>query len=190
MPKMQELTVTAVPTDSSPRGTIAGAVARLEGLLARRPGFGRGTTTSVTTVEEGLRCSTDEGPWHVASDMSQAFGGGAAAPSPGVLLRASLGSCLAVMYKLRAAKHGVELTLVRVTVEADAELAGMLDTSAAAPPGWTEFRYHVEVESPAPAAEVQRVLDEGDELSPLLDALGRQNRLCRTISIRAVAVPA
>lgn len=163
---------------------VADAIERLEGLLERRPGFGRGTSTSVTTAGEGLRCSSEEGPWRVDSDMSKSFGGGDGAPSPGVLLRASLGSCLAIGYKLRAAKHGVELTSVRVTVEADSEVAGMLDTDAPAPPGWTEFRYHVEVESPAPATEVERVLDEGDRLSPLLDALARSNLLRRTTSIR------
>ena len=52
-------------------------------------------------------------------------------------------------YQLRAAEHGVELTSVRVTVETDSELRGMLQCDAAAPPGFTEIRYHVEVESPA-----------------------------------------
>lgn len=79
---------------------------------------------------------------------------------------------------------GVELTSLRVTVDADSALAGMLDPAAAAPPGWTAFRYHVEVESPAPVADVQQVLDEGDQLSPLLDALARANDLHRTTSIR------
>lgn len=169
---------------------IAGAIARLEGLLGRRPGFGRGTSTSVTTLREGLQCFTEEGPWHLDSDMSRAFGGSAAAPPPGVLLRASFGSCLAMGYRLRAAKHGVDLTSVRVTVEADSELEGMLTTDAPAPAGWTQFRYHVEVESAAPVAEVQHVLDEGDRLSPLLDALARTNTVLRTTSIRASGVPA
>lgn len=188
MPKMQEVTVGTAPADPDHGQVIAGALARLENLLGRRPGFGRGTNTSVTTVREGLRCSSEEGPWHVESDMSQAFGGGTAAPSPGVLLRASLGSCLAMGYVLRAAKHGVELAVIRVTVEADSELAGMLDPTASAPPGWTEFRYHVEIESPAPVVEVQHMLDEGDRLSPLLDALARTNRLRRTTSIRTAGV--
>lgn len=184
---MQELTTASAADEVESRpARIAGAVARLEHLLDRRPGFGRGMSTSVTTVTDGLRCTTEEGPWHLESDMSPAFGGDASAPSPGALLRASLGSCLAMGYRLRAARRGVELTLVRVTVEADAELAGMLDADSPAPPGWTEFRYHVEVASPAPANEVQRVLDDGDRLSPLLDALARSNRMRRTTEIRAV----
>lgn len=187
MPISQEVTVVTVPADAvAERQRIAGAVARLEGLLGRRPGFGHATSASVTTVRDGVWCSSEEGPWRIESDMSQAFGGNAAAPAPGVLLRASLGSCLAIGYTMRAAKLGVALTLVRVTVEADSELAGMLDPASPAPPGWTEFRYHVEVESPHPAAGVRRVLDDGDRLSPLLDALARPNRLRRTTEIRTV----
>lgn len=164
--------------------TIADAIDRLENLVLGRPGFGESTGTSVTTLREGLHCSSEEGSWRIDSDMAKAFGGPGTAPSPAVLLRASLGACLAMGYKLRAAKHSVELTSVRVTVEADSVLAGMLDLDASAPPGCTEFRYHVEVDSPAPAAEVQHVLDEADRLSPLLDALTRPNRVCRTTSIR------
>lgn len=181
---------TAVPDAVSQSDPVAGALARLEDLLQRRPGFGRGTNTSVTTVGEGLRCSSAEGPWQLEADMSEAFGGAAAAPSPGVLLRAALGSCIAMMYRLRAAKHGLELTSVRVTVETDSALAGMLDLASPEPPGWTEFRYHVEIDSPAPADRVQHLLDEGDQLSPMLDALARANHLVRTTDIRTAGVPA
>ena len=55
-----------------------------------------------------------------------ALGGDGSAPSPSVLVRAALGSCMAMTYRLRAARAGVELTSVRVTVETDSELAGML----------------------------------------------------------------
>ena len=79
-------------------------------------------------------------------------------------------------YRLRAARHGVDLTPVRVSVEADSELAGMLLCDAAAPPGYTEVRYHVEVESPDDPARVRAILDEGDRLSPLLDVFVASSR--------------
>ena len=60
-----------------------------------------------------------------------------------------MGACLAMGYQLRAAEHGIELTSVRVTVETDSEMCGMLQCDAAAPPGFTEIRYCVELESPA-----------------------------------------
>lgn len=165
--------------------TIAAALERLETAVERRPGFGIGTSRSVSTCDDGRRCVTHEGPWSTHCDLPVALGGSGSAPTPSVLLRAALGSCMAMSYSLRAAKHGIELTSIRVTVEADSEIAGMLSRDATAPPGYTEFRYHVEVVSPAPAAEVHRVLDEGDRLSPLLDVVARANTVRRTTSISA-----
>jgi uncharacterized OsmC-like protein len=165
--------------------TIADAIERLESAVDRRRGFGVGTSRSVTLWTDGLRCSTEEGRWRLDADLPGALGGNGSAPTPGVLLRAALGSCVAMNYVLRAAKHGIELTSVRVTVEADSEIAGMLSCDAAAPPGYTEIRYHVEIESPASQDDVTRVIDEGDRLSPLLDVFGRVNTIRRTTSIRS-----
>lgn len=166
--------------------TIASAVERLESLVRRRSGFGVGTARSVTTITDGLFCTTEEGAWRTDSDLPESLGGGGAAPTPSVLMRAALGSCMAMSYQLRAARRDVELISVRVTVEADSELAGMLLCDATAPPGYTELRYHVDLVSPAPVADVIRVIDEGDRLSPLLDVFARVNTMRRTTSIRSV----
>lgn len=165
--------------------TIASAIERLESAVGRRTGFGVGTSRSVTTSTDGLRCSTEEGPWRTDTDLPNALGGSGTAPTPSVLLRAALGSCMAMSYTLRAAKHGVELTSVCVTVEADSEIAGMLLVDVAAPAGFTGLRYHVEIESPAPHDEILRIIDEGDRLSPLLDVLTRSNAVQRTTAIRS-----
>lgn len=165
---------------------IATAVERLEQAVMRRPGFGVTTHHAVTTSLDGLRCATREGAWTTLTDLPGALGGGGSAPTPGALVRAALGSCMAMSYRLRAARHAVELRAVRVTVEADAAIAGMLLGDADAPPGFSEVRYHVEVESDAPPDVVRRVLDEGDRLSPLLDVLTRATAVRRTTSIRPV----
>jgi uncharacterized OsmC-like protein len=163
---------------------IGSAIERLGAAVERRPGLGLRTYRSVTTSTDGLRCCTEEGDWRTVTDLPAGLGGDASAPSPGVLLRAALGSCMAMSYRLRAARHGVELTAVRVTVDADSDTAGMLSCDASAPPGYTEIRYHVEVDSPAPADDVMQILDEGDRLSPLLDVVARTNSVRRTTSIR------
>ena len=108
------------------RQRIADALTRLNGTLARRPDFGRHTGSSVTTLVEGLRCETEAGGWTIASDLRPALGGEASAPTPTVLLSSALGACLAMGYQLRAAEHGIELTSVRVTVETDSDVRGML----------------------------------------------------------------
>jgi uncharacterized OsmC-like protein len=162
------------------------ALVRLERLVQRRSGFGCGTSTAVTTIDDGLRCTTAEAGWVTTADLPAALGGDGAAPSPGMLLRAALGSCMAMSYRLRASRRGVQLESVVVTVETDSELAGMLFDDAPAPPGFTALRYHVEIASTSPPAEVERVIEEGDRLSPILDSLSRQQAVCRTVSITAI----
>lgn len=164
--------------------TIGNAVERLEAALGRSSGFGVGTNTAVTTSNGGLECSTSEGRWVTHSDLPRSLGGTGSAGSPSVLVRAALGSCMAMSYRLRAARHGIELTSIRVTVETDATLAGMLSTDTSTPPGFTEVRYHVEIESPASPDDVGWIVDEGDRLSPMLDVFTRRNVLRRTTTIR------
>jgi len=163
---------------------IGAAIERVEAAVVRRPGFGVGTSHSVTELHDGLRSSTSEGAWTVEADLSPTLGGGGSAPSPSVLLRAALGSCMAMTYRMRAARRGVELASVRVTVETDSELAGMLFDDSSAAPGYSEVRYHVEVESPDDPERVRAILDEGDRLSPVLDVFSRATTVCRTTDIR------
>jgi uncharacterized OsmC-like protein len=162
---------------------ISAALQRLNGTLARGPDFGRHTGSSVTTLVGGLRCSTEVAGWTIASDLRPAFGGEGSAPNPTVLLSSALGACLAMGYQLRAAERGIELTSVRVTVKTDSELGGMLRCDAPAPPGFTEIRYRVELESPARRSDLEQIIDLADRLSPVLDALTRANRVQRTVSI-------
>lgn len=162
---------------------IAPALERLNTALANRPGFGHSTRESVSTLVGRLRCTTTEGSARVETDLAPALGGDDTAPSPTTLVRAALGACLAMGYRLRAAELGVELTAVRVTVETESELRGMLDPDADFPPGLTAVRYRVEIESPAPEGEVERIVELGDQLSPVLDMLTRPHAVERTVTI-------
>ncbi len=88
-------------------------------------------------------------------------------------------------YVMRAARHGVELTAITVTVETDSEIAGMLLCDAEPPAGFRDVRCHVEIESPADENQVRRILDEADQLSPVLDVFDRVNPVHRTVRINA-----
>lgn len=162
--------------------TVGQALARLEAAIERKPGFGHATQRSTTISPQGLRCRSTEGEHRIDSDLPRALGGTAMAPSPSALVRAALGSCLAMGYRLRAARHEVALGAIRVTVETDSVLAGMLLPDSAAPPGFAEVRYHVEIETEAPAALIDGLVAEADRLSPVLDAL-RANALRPSLSI-------
>jgi uncharacterized OsmC-like protein len=171
-------------TDEGQSERIAAALGRLHDALANRPGFGRSASTSVSTLGAGLRCTTSERTHEIHSDLVPALGGDGSGPTPAAVLRAALGACLAIGYRLHAAELGVDVTDVRVTVESESDLRGMLDPGACAPAGFTALRYHVEIDTPSPAHEVERLVELADRLSPILDALTRPQSLERTVSIR------
>lgn len=162
---------------------IAAAVTRLEAAVERRVGFGRATNTASITLVEGLRCCSEEGTWSIDTDLPIGLGGTGSAPTPGVLLRAALGSCLAMSYRLRAARRGIPVRSIRVTVESDSDIDGMLRITSPAPPGFTAIRYDIELDSSAPAEDIEAMVDEADRLSPILDAVGRAIQLRRSLSI-------
>ena len=175
--------MTTTTTDLEQSRRIAAALDRLQGALTNKPGFGHSSAASVSTLGTGLHCSTSERSHAITTDMPPAIGGDGSAPSPAALLRAALGACLAIRYRMLAAERGVALTSVRVTVESESELSGMLDPDACAPPGFTTLRYRVEIESPSPAQEVEHLVEVADRLSPVLDALARPHAIQRTVSI-------
>jgi uncharacterized OsmC-like protein len=168
----------ASPADHDAAERIATAVRRLEDAVGHRPGFGHSTSTSTTTLGNDLRCVTREAEHRIETDLPTALGGHTSGPTPSALLRAALGSCLAMGYRLRAARHGVPVASIRVTVETDSAIGGMLDPESAFPPGFIEVRYRVEIDSAA-AGPVAPLIDEADRLSPVLDTLTRATRVTR-----------
>ena len=163
---------------------IKAAFTRVAEAMARRPSLGRDTAISKVRVDKGLRCEIREGPWTLATDMPEQAGGAGSAPSPGVLGRAALGSCLAMGYMMYAAKLDVLFNGLEVEIQADFDdgaLFGVADT----PAGYSEVRYVVAVDSDAPEADILRVLDAAEAHSPYLDVFSRAQRCRREVRINS-----
>jgi OsmC-like protein len=109
---------------------IRRAFERSARALTLRPALGRSTGVSRTRVRQGLTCDIEERSWKLVADMPEQAGGSAAGPTPGVLGRAALGSCLAMTYMMHAAKLGVPISALEVEVQADYEMGR---SSASAP---------------------------------------------------------
>ncbi len=154
----------------------------IESLLTREPERGRDTAVTRVRLTDGLRCEVSEGPWTLVSDMPDNVGGTESGPTPGVYGRAALGSCLAIGYAMRAAKLGILLHDIRVTVEADFDSGALFGVSDV-PAGYGEVRYEVSVSSPSSEEEVLRVLDEADRHSPYFDVFSRAQALVRRTHI-------
>ena len=95
-------------------------------LLARKPSRGHLSCATRARLVDGLRCEIEEGPWRFAADMPAKVGGDESAPTPGVLGRAALASCLAIGIAAWAARLGVPIDALEVEVQADFDARGEL----------------------------------------------------------------
>ena len=146
---------------------IKSAVDRSTKALSLKPSLGIGTGTSKTRIKNGLLCEIQEGKWTLSVDLPESSGGTALAPTPGVLGRAALGSCLAITYMIKAAQMNVEVSSLEVEVQADYNHGGLFGT-ADVPPCYSEVRYKVTIESDAAEEDIMKMLDDADQHSPYL----------------------
>ena len=163
------------------------AVERNIKAIRLRPSVGQGTAVTKVTIRDGCTADIEDGGWKLVCDESVKDGGNGEGPDPGVFGRAALGSCLAMGYAIWASVLGVPLTKIEVEVAADYDARGMFGVDANVPPGWSAMRYAVTIESPASEADVMRVLDEADRVSPLLDDFRRALPTAREVRISAPA---
>jgi uncharacterized OsmC-like protein len=141
-------------------------------LLRMKPAKGHLTCITRARLVNGLRCEIEEGEWKLAADMPAKAGGDETAPTPGVLGRAALASCLAMGIAAWAARLGVTVDALEVEVEADFNARGELGIGDVAP-GYAEVRYVITFESTASEQELDALLDLAERHSPYLDIFGR-----------------
>ena len=149
-------------------------------LLEARPDRGRLTGVTRARIAQGLRCEISEGGWTLAADMPAKAGGEDSAPTPGVLGRGALASCLAMGITMWAARLGVPLASVEVEVHADFDARGELGVGDARA-GYEEVRRVVRIASPAPEAVLADLVDTAERHSPYLDVFGRAQALRREL---------
>lgn len=108
--------------------TVREAIDKLSQAIVADPGKARAKNAPATArLIDGLQCEV-VGPRgeRLVTDMPPAMGGAATGPNPGWLLRSALASCLATVIAMRAAKLGVALDSLEVTVESDSDNRGIL----------------------------------------------------------------
>jgi uncharacterized OsmC-like protein len=108
--------------------TVREALEKLSRVIAEQPEKARARNVPANArLVDGLRCEINGPNGEILhTDMPPAMGGAASAPGPGWLLRASLASCTATAIAMRAARLGVDLTTLEVTVESQSDNRGML----------------------------------------------------------------
>jgi uncharacterized OsmC-like protein len=167
--------------------TIREIVERNIEVLALKPTRGRLTRVTRARLVGGLRCEIEEGPWKFSADMPAKVGGEDTAPTPGALGRGALASCLTIGIATWAARLDVPIAALEVEVQADFDARGELGVGRVLP-GYTEVRYVVKIDSPAPRQELDGLLALAERHSPYLDVFGRAMALRRVLHVNGVEV--
>ncbi len=168
------------------QGTIRKIIERNIEVLALKPARGHLTSTTKARLVDGLRCEIQEGPWTFCADLPAKAGGDDTAPTPGVLGRGALASCLTMGIAIWAARLNVTIDRLEVEVEADFNARGELGMGTGVPPGYSEVRYTVSIESPTPRQKLDEVLALAARHSPYLDVFGRAMALKGVVRVNGV----
>ena len=147
------------------------ALERADRLVTIAPERGYRTYVNTARIVEGTQCEIEEKGHRILVDAGKGLGGGDKDPTASMLLRGALSSCIAIGIKMWAARREIRVDQVLVTVETDTDARGILGLNDKVPPGFTATRVRIEVQSPAPPAEVEAIVAASLRFSPLIDAL-------------------
>lgn len=169
--------------------SIRSAIEQASSYLTENPEAAKATDAAATAVrEDGLRFRI-EGPWSpLTSDMSKSVGGDGAAPSPGWLLRAALSACDATLVAMEAARDGIELTNLEVSVESESDFRGVLGVDPSVHPGPLAMRVAYRLAaSNATEDQLRAIVQRAESHSPVRDALAREVTMTTEIAIDSAA---
>src|ERR1035438_10231541 len=149
-------------------GELKELYVRKSAAMTRRPAFARGSGEARVQLGEGMACDVELDDRTLRVDLSASEGGTGSAPHPGQLMRASLGACMAIGYRLWGARLDVPIDAVEVDVGCDYDARGQMGLAADVAIGWERLRFVVTIVSSASEADVRRVVETADRLSPML----------------------
>ena len=78
-------------------------------FFKKNPEKGLDTDRTACVLEDGLKCTVNQGEHSAIIDMGEIMGGEGAGPNPGFFGRAALISCIAIGVKMAAARANIQL---------------------------------------------------------------------------------
>jgi uncharacterized OsmC-like protein len=136
--------------------------------LKRRPSLGRASARARVLVVADTRCEARHGARVTHVELPVDAGGMDTAAHPGELMRACLGSCLALGYRVWAARLGVTMTSVEVDVICEFDTRGQLGLDDDVAVGWDRVVFDVRIASDAPRTAIEELVAHANRLSPML----------------------
>ena len=161
-----------MPVQESIRESVQGVI----GYYTQNPDKAIGPDKeAIAIVEEGLRVrATGPDGQILVCDMPKGLGGGATAPSPGWMMRATLANCETIMIALHAAQLGIELKTLEVRVDSLSDDRGMLGMDDSKPAGPMNMKVSIRIGADGVSAEkLHEIIEWAQYHSPVGEPLNR-----------------
>ena len=153
-----------------PADALAGTIDGVRANLRSPDGDPVATFAADSRLVDGYRTEATVRQFSFAVDEPPLIGGTDAGPSPVELVLAALGTCQEIVYATYARVLGVPLGGVAVRAEGPVDLRGFFGV-ADVPAGFQRVTFDVAIDSPAPAADVARLVAAVNAHCPVLDVL-------------------
>jgi uncharacterized OsmC-like protein len=160
-------------TDRPNDASLATAVERTVSGLTRAPERARLLRTVTARLRDGVTCDIATSSHALVADFPEGAGGRNLGPTPSELLGGAIASCLVIGWALWAARLGVTLEALEITVETELDMRGLYGLGDSVLPGHSAVRCIANVRSPAPPERLRELAATVERMSPLLDDLRR-----------------
>ena len=125
-------------------------------------------------VSQGsITCAIETGKPGVPAGLHPACAGDGTAACSGDMLLEALVGCAGVTLAAVATSMGIELANATVSAEGDLDFRGTLGVAKDAPVGFSKIRLAFEIESPAPAEKVQKLIELTERYCVVFQTLSR-----------------
>ena len=154
---------------------IRSAIEKVVRQYEEEPDAAREQDSTATAVRDGALRFRVSGPHgEIVTDVAKSSGGGASAPTAGWYLRAALAACDATVIAIEAARDGIPLSRLEVSVSSETDFRGTLGMDDSVPAGPLAVHVRVSVASDSADEDALRaVVERIRTLSPVGDAVSR-----------------
>ncbi len=152
-----------------------------------RPAIAQGSETMIAVTDGNGATTATDGDDSLIVDLGKNYGGAGTTPGAGFFLRAALASCLSQGYLTWAAHFGVPIDRITMEIQSEYDVTGALGLDESVPCGYTALRILVEVDSPAPRADIERVLETTERRSYMHAILTDEHKVERELRVTSSA---
>ena len=149
---------------------LGGVITQVRSDLRAAPEPPVVTFAASTSLIDEYRTEARIREFTLSVDEPPLIGGTDTGPTPVELVLAALGTCQEIVYATYARVLGIPLERVDVTAEGRLDLRGFFGVDDL-PAGFQDVTFTVDIESPAPAGEIARLVETVNAHCPVLDIL-------------------